>query len=73
VVVLRAPGRFESGLRVSCKEAEAEASKGKPRKKRITGATTPNIGDEEEEDIEENMFESRSDCIIVASSKSKSK
>jgi hypothetical protein len=54
-------------------EAEAEASKRKAKKRRTARATTPEIGDEEEEDIEENISESESDCIIVASSRSKSK
>jgi hypothetical protein len=54
-------------------EAEVEASKGKSKKRRITRAMTPEIEDEEEEDIENSMYESESDCIIVASSRSKSK
>jgi hypothetical protein len=53
-------------------EAEAEASKGRLRKRRITRAITPEIEDEEEEDIEESIYQSESDCIIVASSRSKS-
>jgi hypothetical protein len=53
-------------------EAEAEASKGKLKKRRITRAITPEIEDEEEEDIEESIYQSESDCIIVASSRSKS-
>jgi hypothetical protein len=36
-------------------------------------ATTPETEEEEEEGIESNMSESKSDCIIVASSKSVSK
>ena len=54
-------------------EAEAEASKGKAKKRRTRRAITPEIEDEEEEDIEENISESESDCIIVASSRSKSR
>jgi hypothetical protein len=54
-------------------EAEAEAWKRKTKKKRTTKATTPEIEDEEEKYIEEDIFESESDCIIVASSRSKSK
>jgi hypothetical protein len=50
-----------------------EASKRKAKKKRTTKATTPEIEEEEEEDIEEEISESESDCIIVASSRSKSK
>ena len=50
-------------------EAEAEASKGKLKKRRTTRATTPEIEDEEEEGIEESIYESGSDCIIVASSR----
>jgi hypothetical protein len=48
-------------------EAEVEASKGKSKKRRTTKATTLEIGDEEEEDIEGNMSESESDCTMVAS------
>ena len=51
-------------------EAEAEASKGKSKRRRTTRATTPVIEDEEEEGIEESIYESESDCIIVASSRS---
>ena len=51
-------------------EAEAEVSKGKSRKRRTIRAITPEIEDEEEEDIEESIYESESDCIIVASSRS---
>jgi hypothetical protein len=54
-------------------EAEAEASKRKAKKRRTVRATTPEIGDGEEEDIKEDISESESDCIIVASSRSKSK
>jgi hypothetical protein len=54
-------------------EAEAEALKRKAKKRRTARVTTPEIRDEEEEDIEENTSESESDCIIVASSRSKSK
>jgi hypothetical protein len=49
-------------------EAEVEASKRKSKKKRITRATTPKIEDEEEYIIENSIYESESDCIIVASS-----
>jgi hypothetical protein len=48
-------------------EAEAEASKGKSKKGRTIKATTLEIEDEEEGGIEENISESESDCIIVAS------
>jgi hypothetical protein len=54
-------------------EAEVEASKGKSKKRRITKAITPEIEDEEEEGIENSIYESESDCIIVASSRSISK
>jgi hypothetical protein len=54
-------------------EAEAEASKGKSKKRRITRATTPEIEDEDEEGSKENTYESESDYIIAASSRSKSK
>jgi hypothetical protein len=50
-------------------KAEAEASKGKTKKRRTTKATTPEIEEEEEEDIEEDISESESDCIVVASSR----
>jgi hypothetical protein len=52
-------------------EAEAEASKKKLRKRRTTRAITPEIEDEEEEGIENSIYESEGDCIIVASSRSK--
>jgi hypothetical protein len=48
-------------------EAEAEASKGKSKKRRTTRAITPEIEDEGEVDIENSIYESESDCIIVAS------
>jgi hypothetical protein len=54
-------------------KAEVEASKGKTKKKRTTRATTPEIESEEEEDIENSIYESESDCIIVASTRSKSR
>jgi hypothetical protein len=54
-------------------EAEVEASKGKTKKRRTTKVITPEIEEEEEEGIEEDVSESESDCIIVASSRSKSK
>jgi hypothetical protein len=42
-------------------------------KSNVYRATTSEIRDEEEEDIEENTSESESNYIIVASSRSKSK
>ena len=54
-------------------EAEAEASKRMSKKRRTTRATTPEFEDEREEGIDEDIYESESDCIIVASSRSKSK
>ena len=51
-------------------EAENEASKRKTKKRRTTRATTPKIKDEGEEGIEESIYESESDCIIVASTRS---
>jgi hypothetical protein len=48
-------------------EVEAEALKGKSKKGRTTKAITLEIEDEQEEGIEENISESESDCIIVAS------
>ena len=53
------------------KEVEAEASKGKAKKRRTRRAVTPEIEDEEEEDIEENISERKSDYIIVESSRQK--
>lgn len=50
-------------------EAEAEASKGKSKKRRMIRATTLEIEDEGEEGIDEDIYESESDCIIVASSR----
>ena len=52
------------------KEAEVEALKGKSKRRRMMRATTPIIEDKEEEGIEESIYESESDCIIVASSRS---
>jgi hypothetical protein len=54
-------------------KAEAEVSKGKAKRRRTPRATSSEIGNEEEEGIEENSSESESDCIIVASSRLKSK
>jgi len=48
-------------------KAEVEVLKGKSKKRQTTRATTPKIEEEEEEGIEENVSESNSDCIIVAS------
>jgi hypothetical protein len=50
-------------------EAEAEASKGKSKKRQTRRATTPEIEEEGEVDIENSIYESESDCIIVASSR----
>jgi hypothetical protein len=50
-------------------EAEAEALKRKTKKRRTTKARTPEIGDEEEEGTEEDISETKSDYIIVASSR----
>jgi hypothetical protein len=50
-------------------KAEAEASKGKAKKRRTTKAITPEIEEEEEESIKEDISESESDCIIIASSR----
>ena len=52
------------------KEVEVEASKGKSKRRQTTRAMTPIIEDKEEEGIEESIYESKSDCIIVASSRS---
>jgi hypothetical protein len=50
-------------------KAEAEALKGKAKKRQTIKAITPEIEEEEEEDIEEDISESESDCIVVASSR----
>lgn len=50
-------------------EAEAEASKGKSKKRQMIRATTLEIEDEGKEGIDEDIYESESDCIIVASSR----
>ena len=52
-------------------EAEAEALKGKLKKKQTARAEALEIEDEREEGIEESIYKSESDCIIVASSRSK--
>jgi hypothetical protein len=51
-------------------KAEAEASKGKSKRRRITEATNPELEDEEDRGSEEDVYESEGDCIIVASSRS---
>lgn len=51
-------------------KAEAEASKGKSRKRRTTKVITPEIEEEEEEGIEESIYESESDCVVVVSRRS---
>lgn len=53
--------------------AEAEASKRKGKRSRTTRGITPEIEENEEEGIENDRYEGESDCIIVASSRSKSK
>jgi hypothetical protein len=50
-------------------EAEVEVSKGKSKKRRIIRAITPKIEEEEEEGIENSIYESESDYIIIASSR----
>jgi hypothetical protein len=54
-------------------EAENEASKRKTKKRRTTKAITSEIKEEEDEHIEEDTSKSESDCIIIASSRSKSR
>jgi hypothetical protein len=54
-------------------EAETKASKGKSNSIRTTRVITPKIEDGEEEGAEESIYESESDCITVASSRSRSK
>ena len=53
--------------------AEAEASKRKGKRSRTTRGITPEIEEDDEEGVENDRYESESDCIIVASSRSKSK
>jgi hypothetical protein len=55
------------------KEAEAKASKRKSKKKQTTKAIISKTKKEKEEDIEDNISESESNYIIVASSRLKSK
>jgi hypothetical protein len=43
------------------------------KKRQTTKAITPKIEEEKEEHIEEDTSKSKSDCIIVANSRSKSK
>jgi hypothetical protein len=50
-------------------EAEAEASKGKSKKRQTRRAITPEIEEEGEVDIENSIYKSESNCIIVASSR----
>jgi hypothetical protein len=54
-------------------EAENKVSKRKTKKRRTTKAITPEIEEEEDEHIEEDTSESESNCIIIASSRSKSR
>jgi hypothetical protein len=49
---------------------EVEVSKGKSKKRGIIRAITPKIEDEGEEGIEESIYKSESDCIIIANSRS---
>jgi hypothetical protein len=51
-------------------KAEVEVLKGKLRKRQTTKVITPEIEEEEEEGIEESIYESESDCIVVVSRKS---
>jgi hypothetical protein len=43
------------------------------KKRRTIRATTPENEDEEDEEIDNSIYESESDCIIVASTRSRSK
>jgi hypothetical protein len=54
-------------------EVENEVSKRKTKKRRIIKAITPKIEEEEDEHIKKDNSESESNCIIVASSRSKSR
>jgi hypothetical protein len=49
------------------RKASTEVSERQSRKRRIMNTITPEIGDNEEEDIENSIYESETDCIIVAS------
>jgi hypothetical protein len=55
------------------KEAENKVSKKKTKKRQIMKAITPKIKEEEEEHIKEDTSKSKSDYIIVVSSRSKLK
>ena len=55
------------------KEVENKVLKRKMKKRQTTKAITPEIKEEEEEHIKEDTSKSKSDCIIIASSRSKSK
>ena len=52
-------------------EVEVKALKGRPKKRRIIKAITPRIEGKEEEGIRNSIYESKSDYIIVASSRLK--
>lgn len=62
---------IDEALLLKC--PEASASKGKSKKRRTTRAITPELKDEEEEGINEDIYKSESDYIIVASSRIRSK
>jgi hypothetical protein len=47
--------------------------KEKAKKRRIIRATTPKNKDKEDKDIENNIYESESNYIIIASTRSRSK
>jgi vacuolar-type H+-ATPase subunit I/STV1 len=55
------------------KKAENEVLKRKIKKRQTTKAIAPEIEEEEDEYIKKDSSESKSDCIIVASSRSKSR
>ena len=55
------------------KEVEAKILKRKLKKRQIIRALTPKIENKEEEGIKKSIYKSKSDCIIIASSRSGSK
>jgi hypothetical protein len=55
------------------KEVEVEVLKGKSKKRRITKAIIPKIEEKEKEDIKDDISKSKSNYIIIASSRLKSK
>jgi hypothetical protein len=51
-------------------EVDTEVSKRQSSIRRIISTITPEIEDNKEEDIRNSIYESETDCVIVASSRS---